>query len=200
VDAISSLRSEIPPYNEAFLSLNHLQDLGFERWAFRPGMLFGSKEQWWGRGGQRKAAHEGIDLKTYLTDKDALLQLDDRILVPSIASGKIVSISDDFIGRSIFMEHPNITMADKRLITLFGHTRPSASANVGSHLEEHSILGTIAKPRSSRSTSHLHVSIAWIAKGIAASKLDWEMISKGDGVELLDPLAVMLLPNSVSSD
>ena len=153
-----------------------------------------------GQGGQRKAAHEGIDLKTYLTAKSALLQLDERILVPSIASGKIVNISDDFIGRSMFMEHPEITMAGRRLITLFGHTQPSSSVNVGDELEEHSILGTIAKPGLSRSTSHLHISIAWIAKGINASRLDWEMISKGDGVELIDPLAVMLLPNSVSSE
>ena len=50
---------------EYLVGLNNLDEQGFEKWVFQPGMLFHSTHRWWGNGGRRDHPHEGLDLCLY---------------------------------------------------------------------------------------------------------------------------------------
>jgi len=166
-------------------------DRGFKEWIFIPGMLFNAMDKWWGDLGTRSRPHEGLDLCLYRTIQGGIVSLDERIKIPSIYDGLVVKIIDDFLGKSVIIEH---TAPEHRsFCSIFGHTRPDSGIKEGSRLKEGEFFATIADTGSSGTGvfPHLHLTIGLISKNTSYDLMDWETIANPDMLTLLDPLVVI---------
>jgi murein DD-endopeptidase MepM/ murein hydrolase activator NlpD len=166
-------------------------------WVFDAGMLFGAENRWWGDRGGRDGPHEGIDLSSYRTKEGEIRHLDENSRVPVIFSGRVMSVIDDFLGRSVFVKHA-AGRSGRHLYTIYGHLKPSPGTQTGMDLSEGDIIGTIADAREKRATirSHLHISVAWVPDSLQPEELDWRVIADPDRVELIDPLRVIDCPHT----
>ncbi len=184
------------PFQNCFLALNRIDE--FERWILYPGMLLGSPEKWWGRGGSRTSPHEGIDLCCYSSTKAGEMAVQPGMKVPSPYSGTVVGTVDDFIGKSVFIRHEEISNLDRHFFTLFGHTKLQSIVNPGTELKACEMVATIAPPRVGQRDlpCHLHLSQAWIHDSLSPDTISWETISDAR-IMLVDPLAVLGLPHVI---
>ena len=92
-------------FTEFLIQKNALDQGGFKEWVFCPGMLFNSTDKWWGDQGKRDKPHEGLDLCLYKDREDKILRLGEKAKVPVIYDGIVVGIVDDFLGKSVIIEH-----------------------------------------------------------------------------------------------
>src|SRR3989339_1498275 len=92
-------------FTESLVRENALDECGFKGWVFYPGMLFNAKDKWWGDQGKRDKPHEGLDLCLYRDQQDRVFRLDEKTKIPALYDGLVVRIFDDFIGKSVMMEH-----------------------------------------------------------------------------------------------
>lgn len=164
---------------------------GFKEWIFCPGMLFNAMDKWWGAKGRRSRPHEGLDLCMYRNMQGGIVRLDETILIPAIFDGKVVKIIDDFLGKSVIIEH---TSPDHRAFcSVFGHTRPVSGIKEGRKLKEGDIVATIAhKGRAGTGVlPHLHVTIGLTSEKTSYDLMEWENIADPDMLTLIDPLQVI---------
>ena len=164
---------------------------GFKEWIFCPGMLFNAERKWWGDRGERSSDHEGLDLFLYRNNAGQILRLDEKTEIPAIYDGTVVRVINDFLGRSIFMEHG--LQGNSRLITAFGHTAPLKGIEAGSRVKEGDIIATIAKiidPKA-KIAPHLHITAGWISGDLEYETLDWETISNSEKIRLIDPVDII---------
>ena len=97
--------SKFSDYLEAISMINDLGNASSSanaskvQWLFHSGMLFSSKDKWWGDFGCRHSAHEGIDITFYRTHKNKTFCFDDSIKIPAMDDGIILNICDDFLRR-----------------------------------------------------------------------------------------------------
>ncbi len=165
---------------------------GFKHWLFHPGMLFQSRQQWWGKEKPRSRPHEGLDL-CWFQDVDGYRQsLDHTTAVPIPFPGMVVKISDDFLGQSIFVAHDIFPDEGRRLYTALGHTTPRTGLAVGQKMLEGEIIATVSAPvnRKTTVTPHLHITLALIPNSKPAAQLTWDNLGAEPTITLLDPLAV----------
>lgn len=194
-------------FNSDLLKANNLEGV-FGEWLFYPGMLFGNLQKWWlqknlprqeerGKFCQanffRHRPHEGLDLYLYRDKNGAKYSIDDKIKVPVMYRGKVVKISADFLGKSIYIEHENYKKEGRRLYSIYGHTKPVNGLTSGQVLDAGDIIAYIAGGSSQKTKipPHLHISIAWIPEIFLLDDLSWEVIGKSKAVSLLDPLKIM---------
>ncbi len=191
ISEVTSLKKS--RFTEIFIRENALETAGFDEWIFLPGMMFRAQDKWWGDRGKREMAHEGIDLCLYKDRQDRIHRLKKNAKIPAMYSGKIVGILDDFLGKSVIIEHAFPQKNDIRFCTIFGHTEPHDGMHAGRIVKEGDIIATIADTRRSKSsiTPHLHLSIAWTSGSIPFEKLDWESIGASKALTLFDPLQIM---------
>ena len=190
------------PFSEVLTRSPVLQDHGFREWVFYPGMLFGSRDRWWGRGGRRDRPHEGVDLCLYRDSRGTIHHLPPAALaIPVLYDGTVVNVVEDYIGTSIFVLHDTHDTEGNQLCTIYGHTDPVADMKNGLLVEEGRIIATIADAgkKKVKISSHLHLSIAWIAPAYPHERLDWKHLAKDDGALLVNPLPVISCPYSVVS-
>jgi hypothetical protein len=180
-------------FTEFLIQKNGLGEGGFKGWVFCAGMLFNSTDKWWGDRGKRVKPHEGLDLCLYKDREDTILRLCNKAKVPVTYGGIVVGIIDDFLGKSVIIEHSFADRDNSRLCTIYGHTIPRDNLHVGNIIKEGDIIATLAG--SSRSKSdilpHLHISLARTSRGISYDKLDWENIGDPKTLTLLDPLQII---------
>ncbi len=150
-------------------------------------MLFDSKQKWWGKKGKRERQHEGLDLLLYRIDKGETVHLDETTAIPSIYDGTVIRVIDDFLGKSIFMEH------DNGFITAFGHTKPLADIKAGTKIKEGDIIATIAENNNPKIkiAPHLHITAGHINRDLHHESLNWESINNSEIITLLDPLDII---------
>lgn len=180
-------------FSEYMIEYNNLNERGFKEWVFYPGMLFNSKDKWWGDGGIRDKPHEGLDLCLYRDEDGKNHILDETINIPIMYEGKVAGIIDDFIGKSIYVSHDIYDGKGNRLYTIYGHTEPYDGITRGTVLDEGSIIATItdARKKKAKMSSHVHVSIAWLHDTFPHERLDWKTLSSPGIVTLWDPLEVI---------
>jgi murein DD-endopeptidase MepM/ murein hydrolase activator NlpD len=150
-------------------------------------MLFGSGQKWWGDRGKRSSYHEGLDLFLYGSNSGQILRIDEKTEIPAIYGGTVVRVLDDFLGKSLFIEHGN------GLITAFGHTRPLKGIKIGSRVKEGDLIATIAETSDPKTNilPHLHITAGWISGDLEHETLDWEIISNSEMIRLVDPLDII---------
>jgi murein DD-endopeptidase MepM/ murein hydrolase activator NlpD len=180
-------------FTEFLVRENAFDPGGFNGWVFCPGMLFNSTDKWWGDQGKRNTPHEGLDLCFYKDREDTILRLDEQTKVPVIYDGMVVRIIDDFLGKSVIIEHLFSDGHKNKLCTIYGHTIPEENLHVGKIVKEGDVIATLADAGTSKTNifSHLHISLGWTAKGISYDGLDWRNIGTPNTVTLLDPLQVI---------
>ena len=118
------------------LAVNRPRLDGFKHWLFHPGMLFQSRQQWWGDEKPRSNPHEGLDLCWFKDVGGNRQSLDHTTVIPIPFPGTIVKISRDFLGQSIFVAHDILPEPDRRLYTALGHTSPRPGLAVGQKVLE----------------------------------------------------------------
>lgn len=180
-------------FTEYLIRKNALDEHGFKEWVFCPGMLFNAPDKWWGDQGKRDKPHEGLDLCLYRDRRDRMRHLDEKTKIPIIYDGTVVGIVNDFLGKSVIIEH-SLTDSDKnRFCTIYGHINPHKGLHVGRIVKEGDIIATLAGLRNSKvkTLSHLHISLGLASKFISYDKLDWETIGAPNTLTLMDPLYVI---------
>jgi murein DD-endopeptidase MepM/ murein hydrolase activator NlpD len=172
--------------------LRHNSLDGFREWAFRPGMLFGSRFKWWGEGGYRGSPHEGLDLCLYRDEGGRIHGLDKNTKIPSIYDGEVVRVVRDFIGKSIFLRHGLSDSDGNALYSVYGHVKPLGGVTRGGVFREGETIASLADTRGRNVPPHLHVSLAWICPAHRPEELGWEMMRDARKARLLDPLPLVV--------
>jgi hypothetical protein len=165
---------------------------GFARWAFVPGMTFGSAVKWWNDPSQRDRPHEGIDLCLYQDRQGELNRLCEQARLPAMYGGTVVQLCDDFMGRSVMIECD--LPGQGKLYAMYGHTVPRPDLAVGQAVCEGEVVAYLAPlpPRRTGILPHLHISLGWALGAVTHEKLDWETVP--DVLTLLDPAQVLDRP------
>lgn len=189
-------------FHERLIFHNSLDKVDFDEWIFRPAMLFRSYSKWWGDLGKRGRAHEGLDLCLYRTTEGDLHYLEEKTEAPVLFKGQVVKVSDDFLGKSVFVSHGFYNLNGCQLHTIYGHIRPNDNICPGESVSEGDIIGSLTDARKNGGVvpCHLHISIAWIPTTMRSQELGWEMMSNPAKIVLLDPLRVIECPHSIVAD
>jgi len=180
-------------FTEHLIHENALDENGFKEWIFYPGMLFNAVEKWWGNHGKRDKPHEGLDLCLYRDRRGHQRQLDEKTKIPVIYDGTVVGIVNDFLGKSVIIEHDLTDSDHNRVCTIYGHIKPRKRLQNGQMVKEGDIIATLADLNNSKVTifPHLHISLGWASKLISYDKLDWKTIGAPNTLTLMDPLCVL---------
>ena len=189
-------------FTEYFTRANGLADNGFSEWVFLPGMLFQAPHKWWGKGGKRDNLHEGLDLCIYRDRRNRISHFKETTRIPAMYDGVVLKIIDDFLGKSVFMEHVLPDNNNILLLTIYGHTRPVAGLEAGSSFYRGDVIACLAgraKPEAAMAP-HLHISTGWSSQLILPDQLDWKTIGTADSPTLFNPLDVMDGLYTVSDD
>jgi murein DD-endopeptidase MepM/ murein hydrolase activator NlpD len=104
--------------------------------------------------------------------------------------GAVVSVLDDFLGRSVIIEHGFADRDNRRFCTIYGHTNPYDGIRVGKMVEEGDVIATLADADKSDAdiATHVHISVGWIPASISYDRFDWDAIGSPESMTLLDPL------------
>ena len=177
-------------FTEFLVQKNALDRGGFKGWIFCPGMRFNSTDNWWGDQGKRNTLHEGLDLCFFKDGEGTILRLGEKTKVPVLYDGRVVGIIDDFLGKSVIVEHKIPNGRDRRLCTIYGHTIPEDNLHVGGIVRQGDVIATLAGERllKTKILSHLHISLGWTSRKTAYDRLDWKNIGAPNRLSLLDPL------------
>ena len=180
-------------FTEYLIQENSLDEHGFEEWIFYPDMLFNAPDKWWGDQGKRDKPHEGLDLCLYKDRRGRMRRLDEKTKIPVIYDGIVVGIVDDFLGKSVIIEHGLTDSDNNRFCSIYGHLNPHKDLHVGRIVKKSDIIATLANSNNSKvkTLSHLHISLGWTSKFISYDKLDWKTIGAPNTLTLINPLYVI---------
>lgn len=183
-------------FTQFLIRENEFREGDFQEWIFCPGMLFHSKGKWWGDYGRRHRPHEGLDLCLYKDRHDRIARLGEKTRIPVMCDGVIVSIVDDFLGKSIIMEHDHADSHNSSFCAIYAHTIPVSGLAAGAAVKGGDIVAVLANPDESNvdMLPHLHISLGWPAKSLSYEQLNWETIGASDTLTLFDPLNLLGWP------
>jgi murein DD-endopeptidase MepM/ murein hydrolase activator NlpD len=180
-------------FTEYLIQKNALDQDGFQGWAFCIGMLFQSTDKWWGDQKKRDKPHEGLDLCLYKNQDGTIVRLEEKAKVPVIYDGMVVGIIDDFLGKSIIVEHLFADGNNNRLCTIYGHTTLQDHLHVGKTVKQGDIIATLADSSRFKINilPHLHISLGWVPESIPYDRLDWKNLGDPNTVALMDPMQII---------
>ena len=180
-------------FSEFLIRQNSLDECGFERWVFCPGMLFSSQDKWWGDQGKRDRLHEGLDFCLYRDQRNRIFSLDEKTKIPAMYDGTVVGIIDDFIGKSVILEHDLYDSDNSRFCTIYGHTDLIEGLFICKTVRQGDVIANLAcwKELKSNPLPHLHISLGWASESLSYDQLDWKAIGDPGTLTLLNPLDVI---------
>lgn len=183
-------------FAELLLKVNDLNQAGFEKWLFCPGMPFNDLKKWWGDHGQRDFPHEGVDLCLYRGIDSHIRRLDATGRVPAMGDGAVKALFTDYLGKAIIIEHERLPAQNWRLLSIYAHTNPSPGIGIGANIKEGDIIATLADTRLSKANiiPHLHFTLALASPFLSYEDFVWNVIRDPDRITLLDPLSHIHLP------
>ncbi|NOX33467.1 MAG: M23 family metallopeptidase [Deltaproteobacteria bacterium] len=187
--------SRFSDYLEAVSRLNGLAR-GMEnnskvQWLFHPGMLFSSMDKWWKDFRPRQSAHEGIDITYYRRRPDELCCFGASIKVPAMDDGMILNICDDFLGKSLVVEHENSILFNTRIIFAYAHVMPEKGFKRGDIIQKEEVIARVGNTgKNPRLPPHLHFSCFEVPGHVKARDLNWELFSKSFDVNIIHPLFI----------
>lgn len=174
-------------FTDNLLSLNHLNDFGFKTWLIKPGTVFADPDKWWIDQESRPALHEGLDLTIFIDNKNNERRLTENTTVPPLYRGQLVNIIDDFLGKTVIVDHGIINRKGSRLHGLYAHILPTTKLEIGAVINEDEGVGTIAKGNHI-CPAHLHISTVWISREFPVERLSWTDFAKSKGFYPCNPL------------
>ena len=174
-----------------FAELNHLGYIS--HFLFPSGMLFNDAQFWWGDKHKRPALHEGVDIFFMQGFDEKISRVAAQMLIPAFLSGRLVHFHRDFLGETIYIQHPEMRLNGAVLHTLYGHLHPAIAPLYPCIINKGQELGAISSPpESSAVPAHLHISCAWIEKDQQLDRLTWETMAANSSVVFIDPLPFLL--------
>ena len=78
---------------------------GMKRLYLYPGMEFRCEIKWWPDKGMRLTSHEGVGICYYINSTGAECRVTPELRVPVMATGRILAISKDYLGDTVFLDH-----------------------------------------------------------------------------------------------
>lgn len=165
-------------------------------------MLFNTLDTWWREEGHRKSAHEGLDLLLYRTHARQMARLSQGTRIPVMADGLIRRIINDYLGKTVFVEHAPPRPDCTRVYSIYGHTVPNQEIQAGMTIRRGDVIATVAGPVSAPfpMAPHLHLSIAWTPEPLPCDQLTWDALGTSRRLTLLDPLKVIRHPHEILAD
>ena len=180
----------VSEYLAKIAEINRLDINGPDGWIFHHGMLFQSPAKWWGDFGYRHAPHEGLDILLYRTPIGSVERIGTDTLVPVVKDGYTVNICDDFLGRSLVLEDPELSGSGFRVLWVYAHLEIMPGIYTGTALKKGSIAATPASTagKKSKIAAHLHLSVLEVPSSIPAKELDWNLFGNPDSpIRLINP-------------
>jgi len=157
-----------------------------------PGMEYRSQVKWWPDKGVRPTLHEGIDFCYYLDSACKEHYVTPDFKVPVMADGRVMTICDDYLGQTVFLDHGYDCVS--RFLSIYAHIVPLKDLQKGDMLVQGEVIATVADTtgRKNRMPAHLHISLMQADRRISADKFDWNLMCYGKNIELLDPLSMII--------
>ena len=184
---------------EYLIRKNNLGRWGFFRFVFFDGMLFASKEKWWGKKGLRSSSHEGLDLCFFEDHHGNGFRLDESATVPMLYDGKVAHIMDDFLGKTVITRHlidigisggsGQAAAGQVPILSIYGHLTPDRELRIGDVVKQGEVFATIAAidNRKKKLLPHLHISLARPEMLPPALQIEWALLNKVDQSVFIDP-------------
>lgn len=158
-------------FTKDFVRLNRLDEIGFGRWVFLPGMEFETRDKCWADTGSRPIPHEGLDICCFEDKEGQVVYLGENSLVPILYDGRIVKIFTDFLDESI-MVVPVFQKRGRSLYSIYAHTVPDKSMRAGCRVKAGQPICAICPSKNRSMKSHLHLTVLWAPEEKIAN-LDW---------------------------
>ena len=133
-----------------------------------------------------------MDLCLYQDGQGEVCRLYEQARLPAMYDGAVVRLCDDFLGRSVMMEHD--LPGGGKLYVMYGHTVPRPDLEAGQSVWEGEAVAYLAPlpPHKTGLLPHLHISLGWAPGAVAYDQLEWERIP--DVLTLLDPMQALDRP------
>lgn len=159
-------------------------------WLFHCGMLFSSKDKWWGDFKFRRSAHEGIDITYYKMCLNEIHCFDDSIKIPAMDGGIILNICDDFLGQTLVVEHKNSLLFDRRVLLAYAHIIPEKNLKIDQVVKKEQIIAQVCPThKNPQLPPHLHLSCFEFLKKIQPNNLNWNLsFSENHDINLIHPI------------
>lgn len=174
----------IDQYAQLLARLNEKNMHGVKKIVFLAGMDFGDREKWWTRSGRRRRPHEGVDVVCGEDSAGERHFLGEGVKVPSLTSGEIVAICDDFLGQSVLVRGASRSRGS--IVAVHAHILPKGRR--GDLVEAGEEIGVIA-PTEGPVPAHLHLSLLGFNPALPWADIDWQYLNKCDWDLFLDPFA-----------
>ena len=174
----------IDQYAALLSCLNEKSAKGIKKITLLPGMDFRDREKWWNRGEKRCRPHEGVDIVCCEDDAGKRHFLREGIKVPCLTSGEIVSICDDFLGKSVFVRGESRSRGS--IVAVHAHILPKVRR--GDLVVTGEEIGMIA-PTNGSVPAHLHLSLFRFSPAVPWADIDWNYLNKCDWDLFLNPFA-----------
>jgi len=196
----------ITTFARRLIESNGLDAAGFRRWLFFPGMLFLSENSWWGDGRPRPFSHEGLDVCLFENRDARRLRLDHRAFIPAADNCRVVSVIDDFIGKTIIctpisapVSAPDEPAGDRGIsdpdgashpVILYAHVLPANGISTGDAVRRGDLIARIAPadPERTPLPPHFHISLLHAGFLPDPERLDWHRLNRLDRSAFIDPL------------
>ena len=179
-------------FSDYLHTISHVNDLGNgekTEWLFHCGMLFSSKDKWWGDFKFRHCVHEGIDITYYRTHPDKIQCFDNSIRVPAMDDGIIVNICDDFLGQTLVVEHKNSNRSHRQILFVYAHIIPEKDLKMGLPIQREDIIARVCDTdKNPLLPPHFHFSCFEVPQQIQPGNLDWNLFSKNHEINLIHPV------------
>lgn len=177
-------------FTQMLIQANRINPSEFQRWAFLPGMRFGSTAKWWGDFGQRDFPHEGVDFCLYEHRSGQVCRIDETMRIPVMADGTVRAIFRDYLGQAVIVEHGTTADHEDRFLSVYAHTRPRADLRPGAAVRAGEVIATTADTRQSKAKifPHLHLSLARPSPNLVYEDFVWNIMRDPDRITLMDPV------------
>ena len=185
--------SKFSDYLQAISQVNDLSN-GLKngqnvQWLFHCGMLFSTKNKWWGDFKFRHTDHEGIDITYFRTYPGDLQVFDNSIKIPAMDDGIIVNICDDFIGQTLVVEHENVPSSNRQILFAYAHIIPEKRLKTGWIIKKREVIARVCDTyKNPQLPPHFHFSCFEISQQVLPEHLNWNLFSGGRDVNLIHPV------------
>ncbi len=180
---------KFPGYLAAISRLNGLGNGRPIEWLFHCGMLFSSRDKWWGDFGFRASIHEGIDITYYRTRPEEICCFDDTVQIPAMEDGRIINICDDFLGQTLVVELEKEGSAETRVIFVYAHILPDSRLGIGCCIKKDEPIARVCDTRKNpQLPPHLHFSCFEVERGGLPGDLNWTLFSNNRDIKRIHPV------------
>lgn len=178
------------------IEANGLNPADFQRWIFYPGMRFNSPDKWWGDCGRRDFPHEGVDFCLYQDRSGQVQRIGEKTRIPVMHAGVVRALFTDYLGQAVILEHEKLPGENKKMLSVYAHTKPQTGIQPGVSVRAGDIIATIADTRRSKTNilPHLHVSFGYPSPDLVYDPFVWDSMRDPRQVSLIDPLGAIGWP------